>query len=214
MLLWGKSNDLMKKLMLGFAGEMAAGKGTATEFVKTWYPGTPSFRFSDSLREFHAWLGAEFLVPHGVTIPANASTKDLQGLSTKIRELFGENSLERAVALRADRCLSESPIVIIEGIRRPVDISTLMTDSRYNFKLIYIEADIKIRWMRHRARNEKPGDAELSFAQFVELGKAEPEAQIRLLKPHAHLVFINNGRSTARLECAMSRTFSSLILST
>jgi dephospho-CoA kinase len=201
----------MKKLMLGFAGEMAAGKGTATELIKKWYPETPSFRFSDSLREFYTWLGAEFLIPHGVTIPASASTKDLQGLSTKIRELFGENSLERAVAVRADRCLSESPIVIIEGIRRPVDISTLMTDPRYNFQLIYIEADIKIRWLRHRARNEKPGDALLSFAQFVELGKAEPEAQIRLLKPHAHLVFTNNGRSTVRLEREMKRAFSSLI---
>lgn len=182
----------MKKLMLGFAGEMAAGKGTATEFVKMYYPGTPSFRFSDSLREFHTWFGAEFLKPYGVTIPVRASTRDLQVLSTKIRELFGENSLERAIVARAERCLSPSPIVIIEGIRRIVDIRTLMDDPRYNFQLIYIEADEKIRWKRHRARNEKPGDAELTFAQFKELGRAESEEQIRLLKLDARFTFDNS----------------------
>lgn len=203
----------MKKLMLGFAGEMAAGKGTATEFVKNWYPKTPSFRFSDSLRELHTWLGKEFLVNHGVTIPADASTKDLQALSTKVRELFGENSLERAIVARAERCLSQSPIVIIEGIRRLVDISTLMADPRYNFQLIYIEAPAKLRWKRHRARNEKPGDGELSFAEFEKLGRAEAEEQIRLLKPHAHFVFTNNTKTPARLECEMKRAFSPLLCS-
>jgi dephospho-CoA kinase len=201
----------MKKLMLGFAGEMAAGKTTVTEFVKKWYPGTPSFRFSDSLRESYVWLASDFLPSHGVTIPTNPSTKDLQALSTMVRRLYGENSLERAIALRADRCLSESPIVIIEGIRRPVDISTLMTDPRYNFRLIYIEAYKKIRCKRLCTRDEKRGDAELSFAQFEELGRAEPEEQIRLLKPHAHFVFMNNGKTTRRLEYEVRETLSSLI---
>lgn len=199
----------MKKLMLGFAGEMAAGKGTATELVKAWYPGTPSFRFSDALREFHTWLGAEFLTPYGVTIPTSATTRDLQVLSTKIRELFGENALERAIASRAERCLSKSPIVIIEGIRRLVDISTLMDDPRYNFALIYIEADPATRWGRHRARNEKPGDAELSFAQFLELGKAEAEEQIRLLQPYARFVFDNN-KTPEDLDSDMRDMFSLL----
>lgn len=200
--------------MLGFAGEMAAGKGTATEFAKNWYPKTPSFRFSDSLREFYTWLGTDFLSEHRGILPANASTKELQDLSTKIRELFGENSLERAVAARAERVVSESPIVIIEGIRRLVDISTLMTDPRYNFKLIYIEADAKIRWKRHRARNEKPGDATLSFKEFNVLGKAEAEEQIRLLKPHAHVVLTNNGKTAVRMEREMVSACSSFLSAT
>jgi dephospho-CoA kinase len=178
--------------------------------VKTWYPGTPSFRFSDSLRELHAWLGSEFLKPYGVTIPTNASTRDLQELSTKIRELFGENALERAIAARAEHCLSPSPIIIIEGIRRFVDISTLMTDPRYNFQLIYIEADARIRWKRHRARNEKLGDAELSFVRFEKLGRAEAEEQIRLLKPYAHFVF-DNSRTPADLESDMRNLFARIV---
>src|SRR3989338_9835356 len=50
----------MKKVMLGFASEMGAGKGTAASLVRSWFPGTESFRFSDSLREFYA----QFCVLH------------------------------------------------------------------------------------------------------------------------------------------------------
>lgn len=183
----------MKKLMLGFAGEMAAGKGTATKLVKSWHPDTPSFRFSDPLREFWSLWNVHCKEHYGVVFPEKASTPDLQRMSTLIRGLFGENSLERAIVARAERSASKSPIVIIEGIRRSVDISTLMADPQYNFRLVYVEADPNVRWERHRSRNEKPGDAGLSFGRFLELGRAEAEEQIRLLKPRAHLVIDNSG---------------------
>lgn len=183
----------MKKLMIGHAGEMAAGKGTATDLEKVWYPGTDSFRFSDPLREFWTQWNEHCAACYSVAFPEKASTPDLQRMSTLVRQLFGENVLERAIALRAERSTSTSPIVIIEGIRRLVDISTLVTDSQYQFRLVYIEADPKVRWERHRMRNEKPGDADLTFEQFLELGRAEAEREIRSLKPHAHLVIDNSG---------------------
>lgn len=185
----------MQKLLLGFAGEMAAGKGTGTGLVKLWHPGTPSFRFSDPLREFWTLWNAHCAEQYGVIFPEKASTPDLQRMSTLIRQLFGENSLERAIVARAERSTSASPLVIIEGIRRLVDISTLLANPQYHFRLVYIEADPKVRWMRHRTRNEKPGDADLTFEQFLELGNAEAEQQIRLLKSHAHLVIDNSGSS-------------------
>lgn len=171
---------------------MAAGKGTATALVKSWYPDTPSFRFSDPLREFWTLWNAHCMERYGVVFPVQASTPDLQRMSTLIREIFGENALERAMVARAARSISKSPIIIIEGIRRSVDISTLMADRENRFRLTYVEAEPNVRWERHRARNEKPGDASLTFEQFLELGKAEAEAQIRLLKPHAHLVIDNS----------------------
>lgn len=183
----------MKKLMLGHAGEMAAGKGTGTDMEKVWYPGTDSFRFSDPLREFWTLWNEHCATRYGFVFPEKASTQDLQRMSTLVRQLFGENVLERAIALRAEQSLSTSPVVIIEGIRRLVDVSMLMTDPQYQFRLIYIEADPKVRWERHRLRNEKSGDADLTFEQFLELGTAEAEQQIRLLKPYAHLVIDNSG---------------------
>gem|GEM_PF-1768200 len=283
---------------------MACGKGTATDLVKRWYPGTPSFRFSDSLREFHAWLVKDYAPPSDVHMnagvlgfctldqwavadflgfrefdmakvlkvdmshlrlgdktpsevlkrfwmianvcegvaqffegnipkakrwfrtpnpnlgnmapremillgrfekvsrfindalaqnpPRDATTSELQRLSTKIRELFGENALERAVIARVARVTGKHPVIILEGIRRFVDIRALMDDTAVRFRLIYLEADARVRWERHRLRNEKPGDADLSFDKFVELGKAEAEEQIRLLRPYAHATIDNS----------------------
>ena len=191
---------------------MGAGKGTATKILKDiLYPGSPSFRFSDALREFYSWLRESFLASHtSLSLPEHASTKDLQDLSTKIRGLFGENSLERAIVLRAERCLAPSPIMIIEGIRRPADIGILMHDPQYHFYLVYIEADPRIRWERHRARNEKRGDADLTFERFIELGQAETEMEIRSLRPQAHLV-VDNSDSILHMANVLWATFDKLL---
>jgi dephospho-CoA kinase len=277
----------VSQLIIGFAGEMDAGKSTATALVKRWYPGTPSFRFSDSLREFHAWLMKDYapaldapmspgalgfctldqwavadflglresemarvlnvdvshlrlgdktpsdvlerfwiianvcervagffdgdvakakrwfktlnpllgnMAPREMILlgrfekvsrfidgalaenpPRNATTPELQRLSTKVRELFGENALERAIVARVARVAGTHPIIILEGIRRLVDIRSLMEDKTVRFRLMYLEADAHTRWERHIRRNEKPGDADLSFEEFMELGKAEAE---------------------------------------
>lgn len=181
------------RLMLGFAGEMGAGKGAAAEIVMNAYPDTPSFRFSDALRELHSWI-TNFAKIHNASFPVSvrsASTKDLQDISTELRHLFGQDILERGIIERVQHVHSQSPIVIVDGIRRPSDISMLMKNQ--NFRLIYIELDEKVRWERHRARNEKPGDAALSFEQFYELGNSEAEKQVKLLKPMASLVVENDG---------------------
>ena len=231
----------MKKVMLGFASEMGAGKGTAASLVRSWFPGTESFRFSDSLREFYAqfcvlhqmhkdvapwalygvalqgvletsfgggimstappdaltrfaeWLADTFVPRHNGVWPHDASTPDLQDISTKVREFFGEDVLERAIATKAAASVSQSPFVVVEGIRRLVDIGRLMHDPVTPFFLFYIETELEKRHERHKKRNEKPGDAGLTLEQFIKLGEAEAEQQIRLLKPSAHVVIDNNG---------------------
>ncbi len=233
----------MKKFLLGFTGEMGAGKGTASDLLKLWFPGTASFRFSDSLREFYGrfrgihlaqsddaawiffretlteileasfgigvitrappdalanfarWLSGEFTPKHKGRWPwpKNGSTADLQDISTKVRELFGEDILEQGIIARVNQSATESAYVVIEGIRRLVDITRLMHDAEINFRLYYIEADIKKRHERHKKRNEKSGDADLTLEQFRKLGEQEAEQQIRLLKPYAHAIIQNNG---------------------
>lgn len=181
----------MEKLIVGFAGEIASGKGEGTGIVRARYPGTPSFRFSDPLREFWASWRTHLLGAYGVTLPEGAQTPDLQEMSRQIRAIFGEDVLERAIVSRAKRSASSSPIVVIEGIRRLVDISVLINEP--NFRLIYVEADPAVRWQRFVWRNEKPGDAARTFEEFLELGKAEAEREIRLLRDRAHLIVDNSG---------------------
>lgn len=259
----------MNKIFLGFAGEMASGKGTATELIKQWYPGTPSFRFSDSLRDcyssllgeltpigaihrhipgvvfdcddeavrltirivaarafgiplhardvdaphaaFATWVIDEFIPAHAGVWSASASTPDLQAISTAVRRIFGENILERALMARAAGVATPSPFIVIEGIRRLVDISTLMYNPDVVFRLTYVFAHTGIRHERHRLRNEKPGDALLTLEQFIELGKAEAEREIRLLEGHAHAV-IDNGGSPEAFEAAVSATLSDWLI--
>ncbi|OGZ08045.1 MAG: hypothetical protein A3C13_04095 [Candidatus Lloydbacteria bacterium RIFCSPHIGHO2_02_FULL_50_11] len=191
---------------------MASGKGTATELVKLWYADTPSFRFSDTLREFWECWRLHIAADHQIVLPEKPTTKDLQELSTALRRIFGENMMERATVLRAEQSASRSPVVVIEGIRRLVDIRTLMEDQELNFRLIYIEASADVRWQRHRTRNEKPGDADLTFEQFLALGEAEPEKEIRLLRPSAHLV-LDNSRGLNLLEIALIRAIAGWIAS-
>ncbi len=145
----------------------------------------------DAHDRFASWILDEFIPAHNGSWSENASTADLQELSTKAREHFGENILERSVLSLIAVSQTESPVVIIEGIRRTVDIAELVADASVFFRLIYIEADTLTRWMRHALRNEKPGDAELSFPAFMQLGKAEAESQIRSLRTAAHLVIDN-----------------------
>ncbi len=236
--------------MLGVAGEMGSGKGLATELVKQWYPGTQSFRFSDSLREFYRriiahvvtkndtfeitdeflvscmltdsfgssvctqdadrsglrtfirWLIFEFIPKHGRVWTMQGSTIDLQDISTAVRQYFGSDILERAIIARVNASTSESPIIILDGIRRPRDIATLVKDSSVSFGLLYIEVDAKTRYERHKARAEKPGDAELTFEQFLALGSVEAEREIVRLRPLSNAIIDNSGEF-AHLEGAL-----------
>ena len=184
----------MKKLVIGVTGEIASGKGTVAKCLQVWYPNVETFRYSDSLREFYAWLRNDFICQGGITLSnTEASHAQLQQLSTTIRRIFGENSLERAIMVKVKRALSVNKFVAIEGIRRIVDIETLRNDPEIDFKLIYVDVDPNVRYKRYVIRDEKPGDAGLSLGQFLHLCNAEAEAQIRDLMPHADFILHNNG---------------------
>lgn len=224
--------------MIGIAAEIGAGKTTSAEYIKTLYPGTPSERFSNSLREFILWFNErkmagdfsasdynqrEYAIEEGLCasypwdIVSRAVSEEklirfvewvterwlsdaneikvdrmnMQELSTALRSIFAEDILERAVIMRSSRQNSSSPITIIEGFRRLVDIGVFLADP--NFFFIYLECDELIEYQRMVIRNENPGDAEMTFEEFMNRRAAEAEAQIRLLKPYAHLVINNSG---------------------
>lgn len=130
----------------------------------------------------------------------------MQELSTALRSIFAENILERTVIARSTKHNSGSPIAIIEGIRRLVDIGTMLREP--GFKLVYLECDPKIAYLRNRERNENPGDAEMTYEEFMSRRAAEAEQQISALKPHAHLVIDNNGDIT-ELYAALERAITS-----
>lgn len=163
------------KIILGFVGDLASGKGTICKYLSQKY-GTPSYRFSTILRG----------VVDRVYIPQ--SRENLQKISQVLRENFGQDILSKAIA--KDTFNDPHELVAVEGIRRPTDITYLKTDPA--FHLIYVTADPKIRWERLVKRNENAGDDRKTFAGFLADEKAEADRLIKELGKQAEHTIFNN----------------------
>lgn len=164
------------KIILGFVGDLAAGKGTICKYLQEKY-GTNSYRFSTMLRDI---LNRIYVVQNRA---------NLQKLSTILRENFGQDVMSRVIA--EDVAHDQNYIVAVEGIRRPTDITYLQEQSGFN--LIYITADPEIRWQRLVKRNENSGDDKKTFAEFLESEQAEADRLIKELGSGARFTITNNG---------------------
>lgn len=166
----------MSKIILGIAAEIAGGKGTVTKYVTEKYNGS-SHRFSTMLRDILDRIYLEH------------SRGNMQNLSTALRQTFGEDTM--AKVMFEDTKKDEHEVVVIDGVRRTADIKYLR--QLPEFKLIYIDADIKKRYERIIKRGENPDDATKTFEQFEKDQLGEADAQIRSLKDQADFVIDNNG---------------------
>lgn len=90
------------------------------------------YRFSNPLRDILDRVHRE------------KSRDNMQKLSTAIRNAFGDDVLSEIIL--ADVGKSESPFIVIDGVRRESDIKYLR--NLQGFRLIYIDADIKVRYTR------------------------------------------------------------------
>lgn len=102
---------------------------------------------------------------------------------------LGEDILARTIDKDCEK--STKPCVIVDGVRRDADIVRL--GRRPNFHLIYVTAPIEDRFEWAKARNEKAGDAALTWEKFVKQNQAETEREIPIVGAKAHLI-IRNGK--------------------
>ena len=149
------------KIILGFVGEIASGKGTGAKYLEDKYKAT-SHRFSTPLRDVLDRLYIEI------------NRKNMQDVSRVLREQFGQNTLARVIS--EDVKNDSSDILIVDGIRRFEDIEYLKTLPE--FKLIYITTDIKTRYDRLLKRCENKDDENKTFEQFEKDHEAETELEI------------------------------------
>jgi len=168
--------NLMSKIIIGLAGKIASGKGTASDhIVKT--HNAVNYRYSDPLKEALGIFDIE------------ATRQNLQTFSTILRKNFSEDVLARAMFKRSKEAANDN--VVIDGIRRIIDFANFQLLD--NFYLIYIEVDQNIRYERYTKRDQSPGDATMSFNEFKEKDEAESEQQVEKVKSKAHFTVNNNG---------------------
>jgi dephospho-CoA kinase len=166
----------MKKIILGFAGELACGKGTATKYITEKHNGG-AHKFSNMLRD----------VAHRMHL--EESRENIQKISTFFRQNFGEDIMSRVIY--KDVVADSHSIIAVDGVRRLMDIKYLTTLP--GFKLIYIEANIERRYERIIKRGENSDDLSKTFEGFKEDHLKETESQIKDLKKKADFVLDNNG---------------------
>lgn len=165
----------MQKIIIGLAGEMACGKGTVAKYIENKYNAS-SYRFSTMLRDVLKRLYIE------------EKRENIQILSTILRQNYGEDLFAKVMAEDVEK--DNNKVIVIDGIRRLSDIEHLKKISE--FKLIYIDADIKKCYERIIQRGENIDDNEKTFEEFEKEHFQESESQIKDLKNCADQVVDNN----------------------
>ena len=171
------------KIILGFVGDLAAGKGTLAKYLHEKY-GSNTYRFSNMLRDMLD------------RIYVKKTRENLQNISTFIRAEFGQDVMSKVLAKDVENDAGE--IVIVDGIRRPTDITYLRELS--GFHLVYVTAESKLRYERLVARKENPGDENKSYEEFLKDEQSEADQLIASLGAQAEYTIVNDGDKESLFE--------------
>lgn len=166
----------MNKIILGFVGPIAAGKGTTCQYLKEKY-GAEIFRFSTMLRD----VLDRFYIPQ--------SRENMQAVSSVLRQAFGDDLMAKTIAMDATKAPAE--IVGIDGVRRLPDIKHLRQIP--GFYLVAIVAGQKTRFERITRRGENTDDNQKTFEDFKRDEQREAELQIAEVIHAADFTLNNDG---------------------
>lgn len=167
---------MSKKIILGFTGQLASGKGLVAKYYSEKY-GAGTYRFSTILRD----LADRLYVPQ--------SRDNLIKVSESVRGTFGEDVLAKAMAKDAEADKHE--LIVVEGIRRLADIEYLF--KLPNFVLVEIFADPKTRYERLIKRGENTDDTSKTYEQFLADHQRTTELSILDVAKQATEKIDNNG---------------------
>jgi dephospho-CoA kinase len=165
----------MSKIIIGLAGEMACGKGTAAKYISEKHKGS-SYRFSTMIRDVLDRLYLE------------QSRENMSKLSTILRKNFSEDLFAKVIASDVEK--DGNNYIVIDGIRRLADITYLKKIP--NFKLVYIETEPQKCYKRITYRGENSDDEGKTYEEFIKDHQLETEMKIKDLKNYADSVIDNN----------------------
>lgn len=167
----------MKKKVIGLSGEIAAGKGTAADYLKGKY-GAQYLKMSQPGRDVLQRLHKEI------------NRRNMSDINSCLRGLYGEGYL--VDVLNKDIENSQQKLVVLDGIRKEDEVLKFRANKNIDFVFVYLVADDMIRYQRLIKRSENSGDEGKSFEEFKRDLKLETEKDIENLKKIADFVVDNS----------------------
>ena len=168
----------MKKIIIGLIGEKGAGKGTVSEYLIEKY-GAVHYGTSKILRrtleDLHVPITRDNLIK----------------LALVLKEGYGPSII--IDSLIHDMEKNGSNVIIADGIRMHGDVEPFRKKYKKNFFLVYVTANLKLRYERTKKRKEKEGEDKTTFEEFLEEEGKLTEVSIHEIGRQADFKLNNNG---------------------
>lgn len=166
--------------IIGITGKNASGKDTLADYLRDKH-GFINYSLSNEIR---AELTNRGLIH---------SRENLIMMGNEIREKFEANELALRISAKIKKDGTEK--VVVTSIRNPAEIEELKKNFP-NFKMIFMDAPIKLRYERSKARGKiAEGDTLEAFASLEEreLAGGEKEQQLLACAKLADFSISNDG---------------------
>jgi dephospho-CoA kinase len=184
---------MAERIVIGLIGEKGAGKGTVADYLIDKY-GAVHYGTSKILRR----------TLEDIHVPV---TRDnLVKLALVLKEGYGPSII--IDSLIQDMEKAEADIIIADGIRMHGDVEPFRKKFGQNFFLVYVTADLKLRYDRTRARKQNAGEGEATLEEFLEEEGRLTEVSIHEIGRQADFKLNNNGTAaelTAQTEEMMGK---------
>jgi dephospho-CoA kinase len=166
----------MQKIIIGLAGEIAAGKDTVWQYLVDHYRAV-HFEFSDVLKDTLIRLHLPIV------------RENLANLGEGFRSTFGQDILARTLVRDVAQC--DAQLIVVSGIRKMGELEQLKTLT--GFHLLFIDVSLETRYERIVRRGQKSDDLMKTFEQFVQDNKHAADSDVAQLKALADFVVVNEG---------------------
>lgn len=182
----------MAEVIIGLIGEKGSGKGTAADYLMKKY-GAKHYGTSKILRR----------TLEDLHVPV---TRDnLVKLALVLKEGYGPSVI--IDSLIKDMEKNGSDVIIADGIRMHGDVEPFLKKYKNNFYLVYVTADLKLRYERTKLRKEKDGEDKATLQEFLEEEGRLTEVSIHEIGKTAQYKLNNNGTAeelTAQVDQMMA----------
>ena len=183
------------KIIIGLIGEKASGKGAVAEYLVSKY-GAKHYGTSKIL---HRTI-------EDLHLPA---TRDnYVKLALVLKEGFWQSVI--IDSLIKDIEANGSDIIIADGIRMHGDVEPFRKKYGKNFHLVYITADLKIRYERSKKRKEKAGEDKTTLADFIAEEGRLTEVSIHEVGATADFT-INNNKGAKELYAQVDKVMKNIL---